>query len=169
MERPIALAGFMGVGKSSVGRLLAAELGRRFVDTDEEAAVIAGRSIDDCFRSGDEAVFREAEAQAVRAALSGQAAVVALGGGAVLRDDVRGLLLERALLVFLEVPWDQMQAYLPELVATRPLLRGRSLDEVCRLYESRLDAYRQAHVHVVVARTSPADAARRVLEALRPA
>src|SRR5215467_14400152 len=63
-RRPIALAGFMGVGKSSVGRLVAAELGRPFVDTDDVAQSITGRSILDCFQSGDEAVFREAEARA---------------------------------------------------------------------------------------------------------
>jgi len=165
----LALAGFMGVGKSSVGRLVAAELGRRFVDTDPEAEAIAGRSIEACFAAGDEAAFRDAEAAAVRAALSGPPAVVALGGGAMLRDDTRSLLLDRALVVFLHVPWSEMRTWLPQMVATRPLLQGRSLAEIRRLYRSRVGVYEQAHVKVTVPRTGAGDAARCVLDALRTA
>ncbi len=164
--RHVALAGFMGVGKTSVGRLLAAELGRPFVDTDPEAEAIAGRSIDECFQAGDEAAFRDAEARAVRDALDGDAAVIALGGGAMLREDTRALLLARAVVVFLHVPWRQMEEWLPEMVATRPLLRGRTLAEVERLYRSRLDIYEQAHVRVSVPRTGAEDGARSVLRAL---
>ena len=97
----IALAGFMGVGKSTVGRLLATELSRSFVDTDEVAQLRIGRSIVECFQAGDEAIFREAEAEAVREALTGPPSVIALGGGATLREDTRALLLAKALLVYL--------------------------------------------------------------------
>jgi len=164
--RHLALAGFMGVGKSSVGRLLAVELGRPFVDTDPEAEAIAGRSIEDCFRSGEEAAFREAEALAVREVLAAGASVIALGGGAMLREDTRALLLQRAVVVFLHVSWSELRVWLPDLVATRPLLQGRSEEEVHRLYRSRLAIYRQAHLRVTVPRTGPEDAARRVLQAL---
>jgi shikimate kinase len=164
--RHVALAGFMGVGKSTVGRLLAAELGRRFVDTDPEAEAIAGRSIEECFRSGDEATFREVEALAVREALNGDASVIALGGGAMLREDTRALLLQRAVVVFLHVPWKELREWLPDMVATRPLLQDRSEDEVHQLYRSRLAIYRQAHLRVTVPRTSAEDATRRVLRAL---
>jgi len=164
--RHVALAGFMGVGKTSVGRLLAAELGRPFVDTDPAAEAIAGRSIDECFRAGDEAGFREAEARAVREALDGDLSVIALGGGAMLRDDTRALLLARALVVFLHVPWSEMREWLPGMVSTRPLLQGRTPAEVRRLYRARLDIYQQAHVRVTVPRTGADDAAHSVLRAL---
>lgn len=166
-QRPIALAGFMGVGKSSVGRLVAAELGRCFVDTDEEAQSIAGRSIVDCFQSGAEAVFREAEATAVRHAVATGAAVIALGGGAVLRKDSLTLLLDKTLLVYLHVPWSELQDWLPQMAATRPLLQGKTMPEIHQLYLSRLSTYRRAHLQVWVRRTSAEDAARRVLRALR--
>jgi len=165
--RPIALAGFMGVGKSSVGRLVAAELGRCFVDTDEEAQSIVGRSIVDCFQSGDEAVFREAEAMAVQQAVATGAGVIALGGGAVLRDDSLTLLLDKTLLVYLHVPWSELRDWLPQMAATRPLLQGKTIPEIHRLYLSRLSTYRRAHLQVWVRRTSAAEAARRVLRALR--
>ena len=165
--RPIALAGFMGVGKSSVGRLVAAALGRCFVDTDEEAQSIAGRSIVDCFQSGDEAVFREAEAIAVRQAVATGAAVIALGGGAVLRADSLTLLLDKTLLVYLHVPWSELEKWLPEMAATRPLLQGKTMPQIHQLYLARLSIYRQAHLQVRVRHTSAEDAARRVLRALR--
>jgi len=157
----------MGVGKSSVGRLVAAELGRCFVDTDEEAQAIAGRSIVDCFQSGDEAVFREAEAIAVRQAVAIGATVIALGGGAVLRDDSLTLLLDKTLLVYLHVPWSELEKWLPEMAATRPLLQGKTMPEIRQLYLSRLNTYRRAHLQVNVRRTSAEDAAGRVLRALR--
>ena len=165
-QKPIALAGFMGVGKSSVGRLVAAALGRPFIDTDEEAQSIAGRSIVDCFQSGDEAVFREAEARAVRQAVATDAAVIALGGGAVLRNDSLSLLLDETLLVYLHVPWSELREWLPEIAGTRPLLQGRTVGEIHQLYRSRVSTYRRAHLRVWVRRTSSEEAARRVLRAL---
>ena len=162
----IALAGFMGVGKSTIGTLLASELSRPFIDTDEVVELTLGRSILECFQAGDEAVFREAEAAAVRRALDGGPSVIALGGGAILRDDTRRLLLEKALLVHLHVPWSEAQGWISEHAATRPLLQGKSLPEIHELYLSRLPLYQQAHVQVTVPRTCPEDAVGLVLSSL---
>src|SRR5438093_4917433 len=148
----IALAGFMGVGKSTIGTLLASELSRPFIDTDEVVELRLDRSIVECFQAGDEAVFREAEAAVVRKALEGGPSVIALGGGAILRDDTRRLLLEKALLVHLYVPWSEVKGWISEYAATRPLLQGRSIPEIHELYLSRLPVYRQAHLQVTVPR-----------------
>jgi shikimate kinase len=163
----IALAGFMGVGKSTVGRLLATELSRPFVDTDEVVERNLGRSIVECFQAGDEAVFREAEAAAVRHALSGEPSVIALGGGAPLRGDTRALLLKTALLVHLYLPWAEVRKWISEYATTRPLLQGRSTREIHTLYLARLAVYRQAHLEVRVPRTSPEEACQRILGALQ--
>ncbi|MQB00322.1 MAG: 3-dehydroquinate synthase [Actinobacteria bacterium] len=79
----IVLVGFMGAGKSTVGRLLARELGLPFVDSDALIAARAGTSIDEMFRAGGEPAFRELERVIVGEILDGPEAVVALGGGAV--------------------------------------------------------------------------------------
>jgi shikimate kinase len=163
----IALAGFMGVGKSTVGRLLASELSRPFVDTDEVVELNLGRSIVECFQSGDEAVFREAEAEAVSRALSAEPSVIALGGGAPIRDDTRALLLEKAVLVHLYVPWVEVRKWIAEYASTRPLLQGRPTREIRALYLARLAVYRQAHLEVRVPRTSPEDACLRIVGALQ--
>lgn len=156
----------MGVGKSAVASLVADALGWGLFDTDERAESIAGRSIEDCFRSGDEAVFRDAEARAVREAATRDSIVIALGGGAVLREDSLALLLRQTLLVYLHVPWTELRAWLPELAATRPLLKDRTMTEIHQLYRSRLGTYQRAHLQVRVRRTSPEDAAGQVLRAL---
>lgn len=87
--RHVALVGFMGCGKSTVGPLLAARLGARFVDTD--ALIVAdagGRSIPELFAAEGEAAFRAREARAVAAACaSAEPAVIATGGGVVLADE----------------------------------------------------------------------------------
>jgi shikimate kinase len=159
----VALAGFMGVGKSTVGRLLAAELRRPFIDTDEVAELRMGRSIVDCFQAGDEAAFREAEAEAVRQALTGKPSVIALGGGAIMREDTRALLLDQALLVHLHVPWDEVRKWITEYASTRPLLQDKSVQEIHELYLSRLNVYKQAHLQVTVPRTGPEDAVQSIL------
>lgn len=85
----IVLVGFMGAGKSTVGRALAARLGRPFIDTDEVVEHSLGLSIADIFEGYGEAGFRELEARVIREQLAGPDAVVALGGGAVTTPDVR--------------------------------------------------------------------------------
>jgi shikimate kinase len=157
----------MGVGKTTVGQLLAARLEREFVDTDVEVERMAGRSIVECFQAGDEAHFRDLEARAVREAVAARPPrVVALGGGALLREDTRALLLADALLVFLHVPWAELLPYIPHMMETRPLLQGRSVEDIHDLYCRRLDVYRQAHLTVTVSRTDPDAALAAVLAAL---
>jgi shikimate kinase len=94
-QRPIALAGFMGVGKTTVGRLLAEALGRPFYDTDSYVEAASGRSVEDYFLNDEEPEFRRREAEAVADLLNKGAVVIALGGGALLDETSRSALRER--------------------------------------------------------------------------
>ncbi|MHB8671575.1 MAG: shikimate kinase [Acidimicrobiales bacterium] len=86
----MVLVGMMGAGKSSVGRRLADRMGRPFLDTDAMVEASEHASVAEIFASRGEPAFRALERQAVRAALEGpEAAVISLGGGAVLHDDTR--------------------------------------------------------------------------------
>ncbi len=165
-RRPIALAGFMGVGKSTLGRLLSDVLERPFHDTDGYVEARTGRSVDSFFPQ-DEAAFRRHEAVAVAALLEIGPSVIALGGGALLDERSLALLRERALIVHLHVPWTELRHHVPALIASRPLLRGRTLAEIHRLYLVRLATYRQASLRITVGREGPAEAAADVLRALR--
>lgn len=168
-SRPIVLAGFMGAGKTTVGELVAAHLGRAFYDTDRVVEETAGRPVDDFFAAGEEPLFRRLEAEAVASLLDRGPVVIALGGGAMMDARTRALLREHAFLVHLHVPWAQLRPRLPELVANRPLLRGRSTAAVQRLYRSRLEGYAAAELRVVASRRSAAEVAAEVLTAISAA
>jgi shikimate kinase len=165
--RPIALAGFMGVGKTTVGRLLAESLERPFFDTDSYVEAATGRSVEDFFLKHHEPEFRQREAAAVEELLSKGAVVIALGGGALLNDGSRSLLRERSVLVHLHAPWKDLRSRVPSLIATRPLMRGRTLDEIHQLYEDRQATYEAASLRINIGRRSPAEAAAEVLRLIR--
>jgi len=167
VRRPIALAGFMGVGKTTVGRLLAEALDRPFYDTDSYVEAAAGRTVDDFFLSDQEAEFRQREADAVIELVAKGAVVIALGGGALLNDGSRSLLRERSLLVHLHVPWKELRGRVPSLIATRPLMRGRTLAEIHQLYLDRQATYESAALRINIGRRSPAETAAEVLRAVR--
>jgi shikimate kinase len=165
-ERPVALIGFMGVGKTSVGRELAALLDRPFADTDTMVQQRAGASIPELFARG-ETVFRTLERAAMLEALEPPGRVVALGGGAFTQPGCPELLLPRALVVHLYTPWRVMRELLPRLAADRPLLRDRPAHEIQQLFLSRAAAYRRAHVRICLPRRSPRRAATEIVEVLR--
>ena len=167
VRRPIALAGFMGVGKTTIGRLLAEALQRPFYDTDSYVEAAAGRSVDDYFLNDQEPEFRLREADAVIELVAKGAIVIALGGGALLNDGSRSLLRERSMLVHLYVPWKDLRARVPSLIATRPLMRGRTLAEIHQLYLDRQATYEWAALRINIGRRSPAEAAVDVLRAVR--
>src|SRR4029453_3372449 len=139
--RSVALIGFMGVGKPSVGRELARLLDRPFADTDAMVQQRAGASIPEIFAQG-EATFRRLERAALLDALAPPGRVVALGGGAFIQPGCPELLLPRALVVHLYTPWRVMLDLLPALAADRPLIRDRPIHETQQLFLSRAAAYR---------------------------
>ena len=166
LSRPVALVGFMGVGKTSVGRELAGLLGRPFLDTDHLVEQRAGRSVPELFAQG-EAVFRALERRATLDALAGPPSVIALGGGAFSQPGSAELLLARALVVHLYVPWSVVRSYLADLAADRPLLRGKPDWQVQDLFLRRCADYRRAHLRVVLPRRGAAEAAASVAAVIR--
>ena len=164
--RSVALIGFMGVGKTSVGRELARMLDRPFADTDTLVQERAGATIPEIFARG-EAVFRSLERAALLDALDPPGRVLALGGGAFTQPGCPELLLPRALVVHLYTPWRVMLDLLPALAADRPLIAQRPVHEIQQLFLSRAAANRRAHVRICLPRHSPQWAAAEIVEVLR--
>ncbi|GGT00133.1 shikimate kinase [Streptomyces cinerochromogenes] len=136
----VVLVGPMGVGKSTVGRLLAGRLGVGYRDTDEDIVTAQGRAIAEIFVDEGEAAFRAIEKAAVRAALTEHDGVLALGGGAVLDPDTRALLAgHRVVYLSMRAEEAVRRAALDEarpLLAVNPRRRWRELMEARRhLYE----------------------------------
>jgi shikimate kinase len=144
----VVLVGFMGSGKSSVGRALARRFGAPFVDVDERVASAAGCPIRDLFAREGEPAFREREKAAVREILSVEGAVIATGGGAFADGENRALLRSYAPVVYLEAAVETLLERLAGDVG-RPLLRGGEREEVVReLLSRRVPGYRTADVTV---------------------
>jgi shikimate kinase len=138
----------MAAGKTTIGRHLARELGVGFVDTDE-LIVARNGSVSELFSSVGEPGFRAAELEAVRAALEGPPAVIALGGGAVTHAPTRALLAERSLRVYLDIPIEAILARLARSRTVRPLVGPNpSPERVRELLNEREPFYREADIVV---------------------
>ncbi len=168
---PVALVGFMGAGKSAVGRELAAALGLPFVDTDALIVARAG-PIEAVFRERGEAGFRALETELVTAAVTGaleRPCVLALGGGAVLSADVRAALAHLPHVVWLTAP--------PELLWARATIPGQAARPLAgdeagfrRRLAARAPLYRAVATRVVdAAGGAPAALAAGLAEDLRAA
>jgi shikimate kinase len=151
MKRHVALVGFMGSGKSTIGRKLARRLACGFVDTD--AVVVREHGpVPQIFAREGEAAFRRYERAALRDALeSAEPAVLALGGGALTVAANRGLLASHAYRVFIRVSAEQVLARLRTAKEARPMLgEAPTLATIRLLYDERMPQY-EAVEHVVPA------------------
>ncbi|MFF5551654.1 shikimate kinase [Streptomyces olivaceoviridis] len=155
----------MGVGKSTVGRLLAERLGAGYRDTDEDIVAAEGRTIAEIFVDDGEAAFRALEKAAVRAALAEHRGVVALGGGAVLDADTRALLDgQRVLYLSMEV---EEAVKRTGLNVARPLLAVNPRKQWRELMEARRHLYEEVATAVVATDgRTPEEVAQAALDAL---
>lgn len=139
----LSLTGFMGCGKSSTGRALAARLEACFVDLDEAIVAHAGRSIPEIFRDGEDA-FRAVELETLQAVLDAADAaqgdtVLALGGGALTLPEARELIFSRTRCVWLRTRLETIRQRLGDADASRPLFANADA-----LYARREPLYAQA-------------------------
>jgi shikimate kinase len=154
----VVLVGMMGTGKTSVGRRVAAALGWRFVDSDEQIEARTGRTVREIFEADGEAAFRVLERDALAAALADPApAVVAAAGGVVLDPANRDLLRDAGKVIWLTAE--------PEVLVSRvdtgdhrPLLAGDPLGTLRRLAAERQTLYRDVADEVVPVDEIDADA-----------
>jgi shikimate kinase len=128
VSRNLALYGMMGVGKTTVGRVVADRLGRRFADTDAEIVRWTGRPIPELFLSLGEPGFRDLERQVVTELSRYHDLVLALGGGTVLSDDNVANLLLGGVLVELRTTPEVLLDRLRAEADGRPLLAGDDLE-----------------------------------------
>ncbi|MCM2268371.1 MAG: shikimate kinase [Elusimicrobiales bacterium] len=160
--RNVYLAGFMGSGKTTLGRLLARKLKLRFADSDAAVERLAGRPVAALVRARGWAAFRALEAKAVRALAAGTGRVVALGGGVYPSRRWRGLLARTGVTVFLDCAWPELEKRLKPEAGRRPRLAGpwpRAAARAKTLYARRRPFYRLADITVDTTGLSPAAAA----------
>ncbi|MBK8988881.1 MAG: shikimate kinase [Chloroflexi bacterium] len=142
MTRPnVVLTGFMGTGKSSVGRLLAAQLGYAFVDTDEMIVARDGRAIADIFRESGEETFRQWEATIAQELGQSEALVIATGGRLMLDEGNAAALQQNGRVFCLTAEPEEIVARL-DGDERRPLLNVPDPEaQIRRLLAARAAAY----------------------------
>jgi shikimate kinase len=131
-RRSIVLVGMMGVGKSSVGRRLAARLSIPFIDADSEIEKAAGMTIPEIFARHGEAYFRSGEARVLARLLESGPQVLATGGGAFMNEDTRALIKLKGVSVWLHADFDVLMRRTSKRRSDRPLLQTEDPGETLR-------------------------------------
>ncbi len=164
--RPVVLVGMMGAGKTTVGRRLAARLGRHFVDSDEEVEKAAGMTIEDIFTTRGEADFRAGEVRVIARLLRDRDLVLGTGGGAFINPETRTLIKTAAISVWIKADFELLFQRVQRR-SNRPLLKTanprQTLEELITV---RYPIYAEADV-TVQSRDVPQDqVASEVIDAL---
>jgi shikimate kinase len=166
LDRPLILTGFMGSGKSSVGRVLAERLACPFVDLDAEIVATAGRSINDIFAQDGEQAFRSMEGAGLKRVLGGGRSVIATGGGVVTADQNRRYMRSRGVVVNLVVSLPQVLKRLHG-AADRPLFAvDNAPNSVKLLMDGREQFYADADIRIDTDGKSVEDVAAEILRFL---
>jgi shikimate kinase len=159
----VALIGFMGSGKSTIGRLLASRLGYSFVDLDAVIEAESGRSIRELFATEGEEAFRARESAALEALAGRRSLVLAAGGGAPIVE--RNQSFFRAAATFhLEISFEEFLKRTAR--STERPLRRRSVEELRALYERRRPVYESLGPRISTGGRSPQEAVEEILDLL---
>jgi shikimate kinase len=147
----IYLVGFMGSGKSTIGRMYAEEIGWRFGDLDDDIEAARKKSISDLFAELGEDAFRDIESEAIRhrvlSVRRGMPTVLALGGGAFTREENIETLQENGVTVWIDTPFEIVSRRV-SISNHRPL--AREPKKFAELYESRRAYYSRAEYHITI-------------------
>jgi shikimate kinase len=169
VERPvswIALAGFMGTGKSRIGWELSRRLSLTFIDTDKVIERVSCMRISDIFEYYGEATFRDYESEVVRRTLRLDEVVISTGGGTVMRPQNREMLKSRGPVIVLTASPETI--YLRTRRSQRPLLQvANPIEKICELMEARKEAYADvAAFHVSTDNRHSSDVVEEIVEKL---
>ena len=148
LDRPLALVGLMGSGKSAVGRRTAEKLGLNYTDTDQKIVSDSGISITEIFELSGEAKFREMEFEAITKLVLSKPQIIATGGGAFCFPQTARLLLTKTLVVWLKAPPETLLARIGS-TKSRPLLNNDNpLATLAKLNKEREKHYQKAQIKI---------------------
>jgi shikimate kinase len=166
VPRNVILVGFMGAGKSTVGRLLARRLGRCFVETDAMITAREGCSIPEIFETRGELYFRQLEAEVLGALTDKRDHVVATGGGFPCAPGAMDRLLQLGTVVWLAADFEAVYAR-AKRIGGRPMLADRTAEDAAALYRVRQEVYRRAHLALDTTRMTVDSVVARIVRHLR--
>ena len=165
--RSVVFVGMMGSGKSAIGRLLAAETGLPYFDSDAEIVAAADLSIPEIFDRFGEDYFRKGEERVIARLLAEGPSIISLGGGAFLSEQTRKEIADHAISIWLKADIDLLLSRVRRRPGTRPLL---AIDDpratLVELVEKREPVYALADLHVESSRLSKKQTCDNVVKAL---
>jgi len=163
-DKTIVLVGLMGCGKTAIGRRLAKKLGLPFVDLDQAIEEAAGMSVTDIFAKQGEQYFRQLELEAAKRLMNGKQSVLATGGGAFINDEIRALVKDRGISVWINADLETLLERVSKK-NTRPLLEKGNKEEILKeLIDKRYPIYSQADITVPTSHGMHEVVLRRIME-----
>ena len=144
-EKSIVVIGFMGVGKTTVGELVAKKLYRTFIDIDRVIEEKFDGPIVKVFEQIGEQAFRKLEKEVIMDICTQKLKVISLGGGAFLQDEIRKITLENCIVIFLDITWKLWKERLNIIIDSRPVLQGLTMEEIEDLFNRRQGIYTNHH------------------------
>lgn len=159
----IALTGFMGTGKTTVGKILSNELGFDFIDTDEYIVIQAGKSIKDIFEQNGEEYFRKLESDCIVKVCAFTNHIISTGGGSVLFAQNMKALRNNGVIVYLDASFETIKGR-NGIENGRPLMSGKTEQQIETLYKSRKAYYLDNDFLVNVDDLTPDEVAGRILQ-----
>jgi shikimate kinase len=166
IRQSIILIGMMGVGKSTVGRMLAQKLGIDFIDSDDAIVEAAGMPITEIFERFGEDYFRDGERRVIARLIEGPPKVIATGGGAFINAETRALIKQKCTSIWIDAEIDMLVSRVSRK-NNRPLLIGKDPRQVLTdLAEKRNPIYALADIHVYSDTNPHTNTVDQILEAL---
>ncbi|MCL6570755.1 MAG: shikimate kinase [Bacillus sp. (in: Bacteria)] len=139
----------MGVGKTTIGKLVAKKLNRVFIDIDEEIEKEYKLPVAQIFNKHGEKVFREREKSLILSLAEQQQKIISIGGGAFLQEEIRKVCLTSCLVIFLDLSLDRWMDRIALIINSRPVLQGKTSKEMEELFFNRQEIYASHHLKIV--------------------
>jgi len=158
----IFLIGFMGSGKSTVGKLLAEKLNLKFIDIDEEIEKQENKKIPQIFKENGEMYFRNLEKEKIKEFQNKKGYVVSTGGGLGADKENMEFMKKNGIVIWLDVSLDEVLNRCKN-DPNRPLL-NKPLDDLKKLYEKRKNVYSMAHTHIKTDEKNPKEITEEIIE-----
>lgn len=162
--KPVYLCGFMGCGKSHIGRLLARELDAVFVDLDKYIVDNEGMTIPEIFKTKGEPYFRDIEAQFIKNFKG--STIVATGGGAMLRDETAQFAREVGTVFFIDVSFDTCYSRIKG-DTNRPLVMNNSKEQLKEIFDKRFPVYKKNSDYAIDGERTDREIAEDIIDILK--
>ena len=164
----IVLTGFMATGKTQISQCLAERLGYELKDTDEMIVKSAKMSINDIFAKLGEERFRHMETEIIKQAAKGDKTIISTGGGVVLNPRNIDFLRENGIIVNLSPEFEVIQERISEAAATRPLMKGQTIEEIKKRFNDRKPFYDNCDIKINVTNDkTPMEHAEEIIDILK--